>query len=113
MLQKLVEKMVNKALAKQSSAPDQSAEIESLKKQIETLKGQNETLKGQLESSGAAKRLAKLKEAAAAIPAGATGVGSVSIIEDGIMKSVPLKTKKDLEDVIARAEKNEIEVFSS
>lgn len=113
MLQKLIEKAVAKAMNKQAGKPDQSEEIARLQKEVSELQNKNTELQGQIENSGPAKRLAKLKEMAASIPAGAQGVGQIPILEDGAMKNVPLKSKQDLEDIIARAERGEIEVFLS
>lgn len=106
MLRGLIKKIVGEELTKQSGKPDDSARLAELE-------SENAKLKEQLASSGAAKRLARLKELADQIPEGAQGMGMIAVIEDGTIKNISLKSKADLLDVVARAEKGELEVFSS
>ena len=106
MFKKLIKKIVGEELAAASGKPDQSARIAELE-------AQNAELKTKLESSGAQKALAKLKELAATVPAGAQGGGMIAVIEDGVVKNLALKSRADLDAVIARAEKGELEVLGS
>ena len=106
MLKKLIKKLVNEAMAEKSGKPDQSAELKALQ-------DENTRLKEQLANSGATKRLETLKTLVAGIPDNAQGMGSIAVLEDGAIKNVSLKSKKDLTDLVARAEKGEIEVLLS
>jgi hypothetical protein len=106
MLKNLIRKIVGEEIAAQTGKPDLSTKVSELEKE-------NAELKAKLENSGAAKRLSKVKEMAAAIPAGAQGMGMIAVIEDGVAKNVELKSKADLEAVIARAEKGEVEILLS
>ena len=106
MFKGLIKKMISEVLADKSGQADQLAEIASLK-------AANSKLQEKLESSSASKGLKKLKEIAAAIPAGAQGMGAIAILENGVMKTVELKSVADLQAVITRAENNEIEVVLS
>lgn len=103
MLKKLIKKLVGEEIASTSSQTARLAELEA----------QNAALKAKLEESGPAKRLAKLKEIASKIPAGAQGMGMIAVIKDGTLQNITLKSKADLEDVIAKAEKGELEIFSA
>lgn len=106
MLKKLIKKMIGEELAAASGKPDLSSKVSELE-------AENAALKKQLAEVGPAKRLAKLKEMAAQVPAGATGMGMMAVIENGVVKNVELKSKADLDAVIARAEKGEVEIFLS
>lgn len=104
MFRKLVKSVVKEVLGETSGKNDQA-------ERLAQLEAENAKLKAQAENSGAAKRLAKLKEIAAGIPDGAQGMGMIAVLEDGVMKSLALKSKSDLNEVIAKAEKGELEIF--
>ncbi|HBI00547.1 MAG TPA: hypothetical protein DDY18_02880 [Flavobacterium sp.] len=106
MLRGLIKKIVGEELTKQSGKADDSARLVELE-------SENAKLKEQLANSGATKRLTRLKELAAQIPDGAQGMGMIAVIEDGTIKNITLKSKADLLEVVSRAEKGELEVFSS
>lgn len=106
MLKRLIKKIVGEELAAQSGRPDPSIRIAELEKE-------NAALKAKVESSGAAKALAKLKEMAAQIPANAQGAGMIAVIEGGSVKNLTLENRAALDTVIARAEAGELEILGS
>lgn len=109
MLRKLIKSIVGEELAAasgKSTTVDNSARVSELE-------SENAKLKEQLANSASSKRLAKLKELAEQIPDGAQGMGMIAVIEDGTLKNITLKSKADLLEVVSRAEKGELEVFSS
>lgn len=106
MLKKLIKRIVGEELAAASGKPDQSSRIAELE-------AQNAELKAKLESSSAQKALTKLKALAATVPAGAQGGGMIAVIEGGVVKNLSLSSKADLDAVISRAEKGELEVLGS
>lgn len=98
--------MVGEALAEKSGQQDQTAQILELQAQIKALQDK-------AASSSAAKALTKLKALAATVPDNAQGGGMVAVIENGVVKNLSLSSKADLNAVIDRAEKGELEVLGS
>ena len=106
MLKRLIKKIVGEELAAQAGQPSQAERLAQLEKE-------NAELKEKLESSGAARRLKQLKEMVNEIPAGAQGMGMIAVIENGTVRNLELKSRADLEAVVARAEKGELEVLGT
>ena len=106
MLRKLIAKMVGEELSAQTGKTSQA-------ERLAALESENAALKEKLENSSAAKRLKRLKDMVASIPAGAQGMGMIAVIEDGTVRNLELKSKADLEAVVERAEKGELEVLGT